>query len=120
MTIQEAFELAAEHHQAGRLREAELLYRQVLAQQPNHAESLHLLGVLAHQIGRPADAVELIHRAIALNPNAAFYNNLGVVLSGKDQIDQRVEAHRKAVELQPGSADARANLASALFDQRKP
>src|SRR5260370_41942201 len=99
MTIKQAFELAAEHHQAGRLREAELLYRQILAQQPNHAETLHLLGVLAHQIGRNVDAVELIKRAIAINPNAAFYNNLGIALCGKDQIAQRVEAYRKAVEL---------------------
>ena len=117
MTIQQAFELAAEHHQAGRLREAEMLYRQILAQQPNHAESLHLLGVLAHQIGRNADAVELIKRAIAINPNATFYNNLGVALSGKDQIGQRVEAYRKAVELYPASADLHTNLGAALLEQ---
>jgi Flp pilus assembly protein TadD len=38
-------------HQAGRLAEAEALYRRVLADQPNHADTLNLLGALAHQTG---------------------------------------------------------------------
>ena len=119
MTVQEALERAAEHHRAGRLREAELLYRQILAEHPDHAESLHLLGVLAHQVGRSTDAVALIKRAIAISPNAGFYNNLGVALSGKDQIDQRFEAYRKALELQPDCAEARTNLAATLLEMGK-
>jgi len=69
LTIQQAFDLALQHHQAGRLHEAEQLYRQVLAQQPNHAKALHLLGVLAGQVGRNDVAVDLIRRAIAFRPN---------------------------------------------------
>ena len=52
MTIPQALQLAVQHHQAGRLAEAELLYRQILAAQPNHADALHLLGVMAQQVGR--------------------------------------------------------------------
>ena len=48
LTIQHAFNRVFGHHQAGRLREAELLYRQILAQQPRHAPTLHYLGVLAY------------------------------------------------------------------------
>ena len=33
MTIQQAFELALQHHQAGRLADAEAIYRQILAVQ---------------------------------------------------------------------------------------
>src|SRR5258707_7995881 len=51
MTIDEAFASAVEHHQAGRLREAEALYRQVVANAPNHADASHLLGVVAYQSG---------------------------------------------------------------------
>jgi len=53
------------HHQAGRLAQAETLYRETLALEPDHADALHLLGVLASQIGRHDVAVELIDRAIA-------------------------------------------------------
>ena len=52
LTIQQAFDLALQHHQAGRCREAEQLYRQILAQQPDHVDAMHMLGVIAHQLGR--------------------------------------------------------------------
>ena len=57
-----------EHHRAGRLPEAEAAYRRVLAAQSEHPEALHLLGVIAHQVGHNERAVELIQRAIAGNP----------------------------------------------------
>src|SRR6202041_2210039 len=52
------------YHQAGRLAEAEACYQRVLAAQPNHADALHLMGVVAHQTRRHDLAVELIGRAI--------------------------------------------------------
>ena len=51
-TIQRAMQVAIEHHQAGRLAEAEGIYRQVLARFPDHTDALHLLGVLAGQTGQ--------------------------------------------------------------------
>jgi cytochrome c-type biogenesis protein CcmH/NrfG len=51
LTVQQSFNLALQHHQAGRPREAEQLYRQILSQQPQHAGALHYLGVIAHQQG---------------------------------------------------------------------
>lgn len=52
VSLDQAFRLAVAHHQAGRLSEAEGLYRQILGAQPNHAGALHLLGVIADQVGR--------------------------------------------------------------------
>ena len=37
-------EQALEHHRAGRLQQAEAIYRQMLRQEPNHPDALHLLG----------------------------------------------------------------------------
>ena len=77
-TISEALAIAVQHHQAGRLQAAEQIYRQILAVEPNHADALHLLGVIAHQLGKHEAAVEYIARAIGLNGNAAvFHSNLG-------------------------------------------
>ena len=78
---QALFGEALRHHQAGRLAEAEQLYRQALAADPRHPDSLHLLGVLAHQVGRSDVAVELIGQAIAARGDVAFFhNNLGNAL----------------------------------------
>ena len=78
MTLQQSFELALQLHQAGRLGEAEAIYRQMLAVEPRHADALHYLGVIAHQVGRHDLAMELIQQAIALAPDtSAYYSNLG-------------------------------------------
>jgi Tfp pilus assembly protein PilF len=57
-------DLAVQHHHAGRLREAEQLYRQILAQQPRHDGALHYLSVIAQHAGRSEIAVDLIRQAL--------------------------------------------------------
>ena len=64
MTIPQAFEVAIRHHHAARFAEAEALYRQILAVEPRHPDALHLLGVIAHQVGRNDIAIDLIRQAI--------------------------------------------------------
>jgi protein O-GlcNAc transferase len=56
VTIPQAFDLAVKHQQAGRLAEAEALYRQILALQPNHAAAWRQFGMIAHQVGRVDEA----------------------------------------------------------------
>ena len=78
MTLQQQLESGMSHHRAGRLAEAEKIYRQILAQQPDHPDALHRLGMLTDQLGRPDAAVELIQRAIDLRPNLpGAHSNLG-------------------------------------------
>src|SRR5438874_10874262 len=72
---------AVAHHQAGRLAPADAIYRQVLSREPNNADALHLLGLIAHQCGNDNDAIALIGRAVALRPKTAeFHVNLGAAL----------------------------------------
>jgi predicted O-linked N-acetylglucosamine transferase (SPINDLY family) len=119
-TIQQTFDLALQHHQAGRLREAEQLYRQILAQQPDHAEALHLSGVLAVQAGRLDAGVEFIRRAIAIcSTNAFYHSNLGKVLRDKGQLDQAIDSYRQAIRLKPDLAEVHFNLGNALKDKEQ-
>jgi predicted O-linked N-acetylglucosamine transferase (SPINDLY family) len=107
--------LAIQHHQAGRLAEAERIYRRILARQPNHADALHLLGTLALQGGQLDAAVELIRRAIRLRPDyAEAHGNLGNALKGKGQLDEAIASCRQAIRLKPDFADAYVNLGNAL------
>ena len=115
------FQLALQHHRFGRVVEAEGLYRQILAQQPRHADALHLLGLCAHQAGRNDEAEDLIRRAIALDPASADYHaNLGVVLAALKRSAHAVEAFQRATVLRPDWADAHYNLGNALKDAGQP
>ncbi len=72
---------AIQHHKAGNLRQAEALYRRVLKAQPNHCVALHLLGDVMRQVGKYEVAIDLIGKAIALEPNLAeAHHNLGYAL----------------------------------------
>jgi tetratricopeptide (TPR) repeat protein len=113
-TVAQILEIAVQHHKAGRFAEAEAMYRQVLVEEPQNPDALHLLGVLAHQSGNNQAAVELIRRAIAVRPAAAYFTNLGVVLTDLRRLDEAVDAGRQAVALNPGSVEAVNNLANAL------
>jgi len=115
ITIQQAFDLAWQHHQAGRLREAKQLYRQVLARQPQHINALHFLGVIAHQEGENDIAVDLLRKAIALAPDYVdAHSNLGTALKETGELDEAITAYRKAIALKPDSAEAHSNLIYAL------
>jgi len=120
VALQQAFELASQHHRAGRLPEAEQVYSQILAQQPQNAEAIHGLGLLAHQMGRSDAAVDLIRRAIALRPDfAEAHGNLGNALKDGGQIDQAIAAYQQAVTLNPNFAGVYSNLGNVLRDAGK-
>ena len=113
--LRRTFASALEHHQAGRLEEAEALYRQVLAAAPEHPDTLHLLGVLAHQSGRGEQARELINQAIALKGDSAvFHHNLGEVLRAGGRQEAALACYRRAVELDADWAEAHNHLGVAL------
>jgi protein O-GlcNAc transferase len=118
MTFREKLNSAVAHHRAGRLTEAERIYRQVLSQRPDQAEVLHLLGILSAQVGKSGEGIELIRRAISNGaPNAVYYNDLANVLKADGQIDQAIAAYRQAIRLNPDLAEVHANLGIALEAQ---
>jgi protein O-GlcNAc transferase len=109
---------ALAHHQAGRLKEAEALYREILQARPDDADALHLLGVLAHQRGEHAEAVTQIKRAIAINPRIAqYHNNLGEALRALGRLAAATAAYQEALRLRPDFAEAHNNLGVVLHQQ---
>lgn len=115
VSIAQAIQLAVTHHQAGRLAEAEALYRQVLTVQPDHPDALHLLGVLAGQSGQLGVAVDLVRKAVERVPGVAVYRvNLGKFLADRGDIEEAMAAYGEAIRLQPGLAEAHNNLANLL------
>ena len=119
-SIAEALQSALRHHNSGNLAEAERLYREILKQEPHHAESLHLLGVIAFQAGRADAAQELIQQAIALNPSAPeFHSNLGNVLKAVGSPEEAMACYRRALALRPDFPDAYYNIGNAHLNEER-
>jgi Flp pilus assembly protein TadD len=109
---------ALAQHQAGRLREAEALYRKLLEAEPGNSSALHLLGVALHQLGRHHEAIELIGQAIAADgARPEFHNNLGEVHRMCGRPKQAEHSFRAALALNPDLAAAHGNLGHALLAQ---
>ncbi|NQV98122.1 MAG: tetratricopeptide repeat protein [Rhodospirillales bacterium] len=108
---------ALAHHQGGRLAEAEALYRQLLADNPDDADASHYLGLVAHQSGRFAAAVPLITKALALRPDyVEAHVNLANALKALGRTGEAVACLRRALALRPGFAEGHANLGVLLKD----
>ncbi len=72
-TLAETLRQAVEHHRAGRLAEAEQLYRAILRVQPRQPDANHNLGVLALNVGNYLAALPFLKAALAAGPDVAQY-----------------------------------------------
>ena len=108
-------------HQAGRLAEAETLYRRVLDKQPSHPAANHLLGLVKLQQGDAESAVALISRAVHVRGGDPQYHcNLGVALNAAGQPRRAIASFDRALALQPAFAEAHSNRGMALKNLGRP
>ena len=109
---------ALAHHQAGRLAEAETIYREILSAHPDLPDALHLLGMIEHQRGSHAAAVKLIRQAIAANPReAAFHSNLGTIFQSLGRLNEAAGCFERALALKPDWAEVHSNFGNILHVQ---
>lgn len=112
------FKTALKTHQSGDLAQAKILYEAILKQNPQHADTMHLLGVLAAQLGQFDVSTDWIQHAIAIKPDVPlFHNNFGNALKATGQLKEAEIHYRKALQLNSDYAEAHNNLASILFKQ---
>jgi predicted O-linked N-acetylglucosamine transferase (SPINDLY family) len=125
LSLQQAYELAAERVRAGDWDQAESLARQILSHHPDHPAALHLLDLLAGSYLQSGNAllmqrqndqaIEAYRRAIALRPTyPGAWSNLGKVMEDLGRADEAIEAYRKAIEANPDFAEVHFNLGNAL------
>jgi tetratricopeptide (TPR) repeat protein len=107
--------LALQHHQTGRLADAERLYLAMLRVDPEHFDAQHLLGVLRYQQGRNTEALELIAAALVTNPNAALaLSNLGNVHGKLGCHQEALASYDRALTIKPDYPEALNNRGNAL------
>jgi len=113
--MQNPFDLAVQHQQAGRLIEARELCRQLAAANPADANVLHLAGMIESQLGEQELAVGLLDRARQLQPeNPYLLNTLGGAYGKLGQHKDAEKCLRRALSLKPDLAEAHGNLGNAL------
>ena len=106
---------ALQFHRAGNLGRAEEIYRRILADQPNHCDAMHLLGVILHQRGENQLALSLIQQAILIDPRTSFYYcSLGDVYSSLKNFNAAISNYQKAIEARPDLVEAHYNLGNAF------
>lgn len=109
------FAEAMAHYQAARLPEAERLCRNILAADPHHADSFHLLGLIARRSGHDDASADLIRKAIGLDAGIAPYHfNMGLVLMDQRKCKEAIASYRRAIDLKPDYLRAHLNLGNAF------
>ena len=113
--IAQLVEQGLNFHRSGNLQQAEAAYRTILQHRPGHPDALHLLGVIAHQVGQHPAAIQMIHQALQSAPKLqAAWNNLGEALRANNQVEDAIKAYQNAIALQPNFSDDSLHYADRL------
>ena len=111
-------EEAINHHRAGRLSQAETCYQKILARAPDHADALHLLGLVAYQQGQYDRALDCITKAIQRDATKPLYfYNRGLVHQKLNQLDEAERSYRQALSLKGDYVEALGNLGNVLREK---
>lgn len=119
ISILSAIDLAGQHIEAGNLQAAESILQAVLNKHPQNAHALHLLGIIAHKIGKTELALELTGKAINIRPDISqFHANRGEMCRLANRIDEAIFHGEQAIRHNPDNANAHSNLGIAYYDKK--
>jgi len=108
------YQKALDAKRVGRLPEAEQALRAVLAEDDQHADALHMLGIVRHQLGDPEQAEVLIRRAIAVREEPYYLDNLGNLLWELGRLEEAQACYQCALVNKPDYVNALINLGTLL------
>jgi Tfp pilus assembly protein PilF len=90
------------------------------ASDPTVASALHLTGIIYWERRQPQRAIDVLRKAIELNPRSAnFHNSLGRILHQQGERSQAVAAFRTAAAVDPTFAWAPHNLGVLAGEENK-
>ena len=118
--LQQTFQKALALHQSGRIDAARTLYREVLAAEPRHFDSLHLLGLSTVQSGETEAGVALIRAALMVRPDVAeACYNLGNALLTLKRPAEALDSFSRALQINPSDAQCQFETGNALNDLKR-
>ncbi len=108
--VPNSLQTAMQLHSSGNLRQAEIIYRQIINNNPRNPDAHHLLGLIAYQAKKYDPALACFSRAIKLNPSVSvYYLNRGNAYRAQGEFNTALESYQKALTLQPDYPDAHYN-----------
>jgi tetratricopeptide (TPR) repeat protein len=113
------YEAGLRHLRAEQYLEVQICGEQALAIDANHADTLHLMGLLCCRTKQYDHAVEWLARAIRQDPKPEYLSSLGTALQRQGRHEEALKAFDKAVQLKPGEAGLWTNLGHILVDLRR-
>lgn len=120
MSMHQALILAAEFIRAGRVEEAERVYRNLLRIGHDHFDCLMALGALCRSMCDLGAAEACLVAAIAVRPDAPEgYASLAQIRKGQGRFDDAIAAYGTAIKLQPTNALLHYNFGNLLRDAGK-
>ena len=116
LTIKEIFAQAAKDYKKNNFKSAEKLYKEILKKNPNHFDSIVLLGTLLAQSGKLEKAKQFFQKAIKINPNSSNVNyNLGLAFKELGEYKKAVSHYEKAIKIKPEYFIAHNNLGIIFY-----
>jgi tetratricopeptide (TPR) repeat protein len=113
------FANAFQFYQNGNIRAAEEICKKLLSVCPTHAEALHLLGTIAHQIGDHDKSLPLLLQAIEIDPaNPIFHCSLGEIYKDLGRLEESIACYQKALALKPDFAEVYYDLGNIYHCQK--
>ena len=111
--INEIFERGLSAHKNDDLVAAKDFYLEILARDPQHAQTLHMLGLLAAQLGQFTNAIVWFEQALRFQQDdPILHNNIANAFKQLKQWDKAQPHYQRAIELDANYADAYNNLGS--------
>jgi tetratricopeptide (TPR) repeat protein len=108
------------HMRAGRYLDAQMCCEKALSLDPDHADTLHLTGLLSIRAQQYDLAVEWIARAIRLDPKPIYLSSLGTTLRQQGRYDEALKTFEKTLQLAPDDAELWSLFGHVLSDLDRP
>src|SRR5579862_1410456 len=110
----EVLQRAERHFRNRDWAKSEMLYQNILNEQPGNPDAMHMLGLIAFQTNHVDAGLDLIRKSLAVKLDATYLNNLGHILASRGDYESAAEACQQAVSLRPDLAETHTNLGNAL------
>jgi len=115
--LEAVLQTAVSHHRAGRLSEAQQLYRDILQVLPDHPVVNNSLGIALKGQGKSSEAEVVFRRLASVAPDyAPAHSNLGNILFEQGKHNEAEASYRRALTVNPDMVDALKNLGLVIVD----